>query len=243
MSATEIRRSVEVREGDGVAARRLMPASDWMSYDPFVLWENFSMSPGAALPARSQRGFEAVTYLLSGALRHEDASGNRSTVIAGGAQRFTAGRGLTYSETPVGDAGARGIRLWIDLPKRLKQIEPDYQQADADAFPAKEFDGGRIVTLAGEGSPLRLHTPVRLFDIHLDPGCTWRGVLPEGFRGLVYVAAGSAAVLGRDVDGGEACFLENPKQIRIEAREEVRLLACFGQPHGEPIASQGALVD
>lgn len=243
MSAIEIRKPVEMTEGAGVDIRRLMPVPGWTSYDPFVLWDHFSMPPQAGLPSHSHRGLEVVTYLLAGALRHEDALGNRSAVTAGGAQRFTAGRGLTHSEMPLGDVVARGIQLWISLPKRLRQVEPDYQQVDADAFSVKVLDGGRVVTVVGEGSPLRLRTPLRCHDIQLDPGCTWRDNVPDGFRGLVYVVSGSAAVLGRDVDNGHACFVENTKQIRIEAREESRLLACFGQPHGEPIMQQEASAD
>jgi redox-sensitive bicupin YhaK (pirin superfamily) len=234
---------VDVQEGAGVDIKRLMPVSGWMSHDPFVLWDHFSLSPQAGFPEHSHRGFEVITYLFSGAMRHEDSLGNRSTVTAGGAQRFTAGRGISHSEMPVGDAVTRGIQLWVNLPKRLKGIEPEYQQVDADEFPVKKMDGGQVITIVGEGSPLGLRTPMRYFDIHLDPGWTWRENIPEGYRGLVYVATGSAAVLGRDVDRGHACFVDNPRQLRVEAREESRLLACFGQPHGEPIQQRGPIVD
>lgn len=243
MSALEIREAVEVKEGMDVDVKRLMPVSGWMNYDPFVLWDHFYIPPHAGLPEHSHRGFEVITYLFSGAMRHEDTLGNRSTVTAGGAQRFTAGRGIAHSEMPVGEVITRGIQLWINLPQRLKKIQPDYQQVDADEFPVRKMEGGQVITIVGEGSPLRLQTPVQYFDIHLDPGWTWRENIPEGYRGLIYVVSGSAAVIGRDVDNGCACFMENPKQIRVEAREESRLLACFGQPHGEPIVQRGPVVD
>lgn len=242
-ASAELRRATEMKEGAGVDVRRLMPVAGCMSYDPFVLWDHFSVAPDAGLPDHSHRGFEAITYLFSGGMRHEDNIGNRSTVLAGGAQRFTAGAGITHSEMPVGGGVTRGIQLWINLPARLKSLEPDYQQVDIDEFPVKEVAGGRVVTLVGKGSPLRLHTPVQYLDIHLDPGATLREKVPQGYRGLIYAAKGSAAVAGKSLDHDHACFLDDPGELTIQAWEECRLMFCFGKPHREPIRQQGPFVD
>ncbi len=239
----EIRRATATREGVGVEVRRLMPVPGWMNYDPFVLWDHFSVSPDAGLPEHSHRGFEAITYMFSGGMRHEDNLGNHSAVLAGGAQRFTAGRGIIHSEMPVGNGTTRGIQLWINLPARLKGLEPDYQQVEIDEFPVRQVPGGRIVTIVGRGSPLRLHTPVHYLDVHLEPGVTLRERIPAGYRGLVYAAEGSAAVNGRALDHDHACFVDDPGELMVEAWEASRLMFCFGQPHGEPIRQHGSVVD
>lgn len=238
-----VRRAAEMKEGAGVDVRRLMPVPGWQNYDPFVFWDHFAISPETGFPEHSHRGFEAITYLLSGALRHEDNLGNRSTVIAGGAQRFTAGQGISHSEQPVGRGVVRGIQLWINLPRRLKTVEPDYQQVDADGFPHRRFDGGSVVEIAGRGSPLRLHTSMDYLDVRLDPGVAYRERVPAGYRGFVYVVGGSAAVNGRGLDGGEACFMDDPGEIQVESWQESRLMFCFGRPHGEPIRQHGPYVD
>ncbi len=244
MSANpEFRRATEMKEGAGVDVRRLMPVSGWMNFDPFVLWDHFSITPDAGLPDHTHRGFEAITYLFSGGMRHEDNLGNRSTVLAGGAQRFTAGRGITHSEMPVGDGVTRGIQLWINLPGKHKSLEPEYQQVDIDELPVRKFEGGRTITIVGKGSPMRLHTPVLYLDVHLDPGVTFREAIPSGYRGLIYAAEGSAAVGGKALDHDCAGFFDDPGTLMIEAWEECRLMFCFGKPHREPIRQHGPFVD
>jgi quercetin 2,3-dioxygenase len=237
------RHAIEVKEGENVDIKRLMPVSGWMNFDPFILWDHFSIMPDAGLPDHSHRGFEAITYLFTGGMRHEDNLGNRSTVLAGGAQRFTAGRGITHSEMPVGDGITRGIQLWINLPGKLKTLEPDYQQVDVDEMPVRKFDGGTIITIVGKGSPMRLHTPVLYLDVRLDPGATLREAIPPGYRGLIYAAEGSAAVGGKALDHEYACFADDPGTLMVEAWEECRLLFCFGRPHREPIRQHGPFVD
>ncbi len=238
-----VRRAVEMKEGAGVDLQRLMPVAGWHNYDPFVFWDHFIISPETGFPGHSHRGFEAITYVFTGAMRHEDNLGNHSTVVAGGAQRFTAGQGITHSEQPVGRATVRGIQLWINLPQRLKAITPDYQQVDVDSLPVHRFSGGHAVEIAGKGSPLRLHTPVEYLAVHLEPGAVHRAQVPEGYRGFIYVAEGSAAVNGRGLDVGEACFMEDPGAVHVEAWEESLLMFCFGRPHGEPILQNGPCVD
>ncbi|MGE0370547.1 MAG: pirin family protein [Gammaproteobacteria bacterium] len=238
-----VRRAVEMKEGAGVDVQRLMPVPGWLNFDPFVFWDHFAINPETGFPEHSHRGFEAVTYLFTGAMRHEDNLGNRSTVVAGGAQRFTAGAGIAHSELPVGRGTIRGIQLWINLPQRLKAIAPDYQQVDADMFPVRRFTGGHEVEIVGKASPLRLHTPVEYLAVHLEPGAVYRGQVPADYRGFVYVVDGAAAVNGRGLDAGEACFMEHPGGIQVEAWQESLLMFCFGRPHGEPIRQNGPYVD
>lgn len=238
-----VRRSVGVSEGAGAEVRRLMPVSGWMNYDPFVLWDDFSVAPDAGLPDHPHRGFEIITWMRAGAMRHEDSLGNASTVLPGGAQRVTAGRGIVHSEMPQGGVTARGIQLWINLPRRLKGMEPGYEQVDADRFPRKTVAGGSVVTIVGEGSPLELQTPVRYLEVRLEPGASWVEALPEGWRGIVYAVEGAMCVRANEIDSGMACFLETAGPVRVEAREDCVLMVCFGRPHGEEIRQHGPFVD
>lgn len=239
-----IHQAVEMSEGAGARVRRLFPVPrGLMNFDPFVLWDNFRIAAGAGFPMHSHRGFEAVSYLFQGAMTHEDSLGNRSTVLSEGAQRFTAGRGITHSEMP-GDAGATtGIQLWINLPKRLKSVHPAYQQADADQLPCYEIDSGRVRVIVGEGSPVELKTPVRYLDIRLKAGGQLKEIIPDEFRGFVYMAEGQADISDNEIDAGGALLTEGGTELLVTAKTDLRCMCCFGQPHGEPILQHGGVVD
>jgi len=237
-------KALEVPEGDGVTVRRLMPVHGLRNFDPFVLWDHFDIS-GNGFPDHPHRGFEAITYMFAGGMQHADNLGNKSTVTAGGAQRFTAGRGLVHSEMP--DGHAAGIQLWINLPKRLKGIDPAYQQVDAADFPEEEIDGGRVRTIVGEGSPLALHTDVEYLDIRLNASASLTRNVPAGFRGLICVVEGSATIADQEVSTGNACYVDantnGTEAITIKATEASKLMWCFGVPHGEPTLQHGPFVD
>lgn len=241
--AMEVRQAAEMQEGAGVQVKRLMPVPGWSNYDPFVLCDHFRLGPGTGFPEHPHRGFEAITYLFEGAMRHEDNLGNRSTVLAGGAQRFTAGRGISHSEMPGTGEVTSGVQLWINLPASLKETEPGYQQVDAAEVPVRTARGARIAVIVGAASPMELLTPVLYLDVLVEPGATVSEDIPDGFRGFVYTVSGSIAVGGSMVDAGEACFMDDPGEIEVEGWEESRLLICFGAPHGEPIRQHGPFVD
>lgn len=226
----EILRATAVQEIAGVDVQRLLLPADRSQYGPIIAWEQFSIAPSAGLPEQRDSGEEIVTYLLAGALRHEDESGKQATVCAGGVQRISAGRGLSHAALAQGGVPARGIRLRIGVPGRQGRNVPSFQQVDADRFPSKEITGGYLITLIGEGSPLELTGDVSCYDVHLDPGASWYDVVPAGCRGLVYAVSGSAAVGANGIDQGDACFFDDPGRIRIEAWEECRLLYCIVRP-------------
>lgn len=238
-----IKTAVTMEEGAGVTVKRLMPVAGWRNYDPFVLWDDFSISPGNGFPDHPHRGFEAITYLFNGSIEHRDNLGNHTTVFSGGAQRFTAGSGLIHSEMPHAEGVTRGIQLWINLAKKNKGIAPSYQQVDDGEFPIEEFEGGRVKTLVGDGSPLQLMTPVRYLDVTLRGGAHFSPTLPPRFRGFYYVVEGTIRWGETTINSGQACFFEQDEPPQIEAVEESRILVCGGQPHGEPIYQHGPYVD
>ncbi len=241
MNREVVEDAVETMEGAGVEVRRLFPVSRRRNHDPFVLWDHFSIGAGTGFPEHPHRGFEAITYLFAGGMEHADNLGNRSVVQAGGAQCFTAGRGIRHSEMPVG--GARGIQLWINLPQRLKSLPPGYQQVDAAALPERSLADGRLRIIVGEGSPLRLHTPLEYLDLALEAGGRHRHLPPPGLRGLVYLVEGEAVAGGHPLAAGQALFLPGATPVDIEARRPSRLMLAFGRPHGEPIHQHGPYVD
>lgn len=229
-----------VPEGDGVTVNRLMPVHGLLNFDPFVLWDHFDIAAGG-FPDHPHRGFEAITYLFAGGMKHADNLGNRGTVHAGGAQRFTAGAGIVHSEFP--DGHAAGIQLWINLPARLKSLPADYQQLQAAEIPEYTGNGVRIRTIVGNGSPISLHTPVEYLDIAMSEGTALRRSIPTGFRGFAYVVDGGLEVTGQRVVAGQALLVENEAGLSVTANEATRLMWCFGAPHHEPIRQRGPYVD
>ncbi len=243
MSTISFRRATVMKEGAGANVKRLMPLQGFMNFDPFVLWDDFSVAPGAGFPTHPHRGFEAITYMFEGTMQHKDNLGNESTVSAGGAQRFTAGSGIEHSEMPAPDSVSRGIQLWINLPRSKKAIAPDYQQVDVDQFPETPVKSGTIRTIVGDGSPLRLHTPVRYLDVRLHSDGHYEDTVESGYRGLIYLVEGTIRIGERTLNSGESCFVEGPDRIDITAMASARFMVCLGTPHGEPIRQRGPYVD
>jgi redox-sensitive bicupin YhaK (pirin superfamily) len=239
----ETRHALTMKEGDGADVKRLMPVQGFMNFDPFVLWDHFDVKPGAGFPDHPHRGFEAITYIFSGSMKHKDNLGNESTVTSGGAQRFTAGKGLIHSEMPSPEGNTEGIQLWINLPQSLKTIAPDYQQVDAQDFPEQIIEKGKIRVIVGEGSPLKLKTSVRYLDVNLESGGQLRENVSDEFRGVVYVVAGNIILNGNTVGAGNASFIDGFEEILVTANEPSRFMVCFGKPHGEPIRQNGPFVD
>jgi hypothetical protein len=232
-----------MQEGAGAQVQRLFPVVGFMHFDPFVLWDHFQVTPGNGFPDHPHRGFEAITYMFHGSMRHTDNLGNSSTVTPGGAQRFTAGQGLVHSEMPGSEGINEGIQLWINLPRRLKTLAPDYQQVDVDDFPLLQLERGCVRTLVGEGSPLRLHTPVCYQELQLDRGGEYEHTLPSEWRGLLYVVGGQIRVGEQVATAGQACFAEDIDKLHITADVASHLMLCFGQPYDEPIHQHGPFVD
>jgi quercetin 2,3-dioxygenase len=241
---TQILRDVTVvPEGDGVDVKRLFPLQGYMNFDPFVLWDHFDIGPGRGFSDHPHRGFEAITYMFQGGMNHKDNLGNESFVTPGGAQRFTAGRGMVHSEMPAEEGYSNGIQLWINLPKRLKQIAPSYQQVDDEQFPLHEENGVHVKTLVGEGSPLELNTEVLYQHIKLTDQARYNLDIKASMRGIVYILKGQVEIDSTEVTVGEALFIEDQQRVEIVSQGDSELIICFGEPHNEPIYQHGPFVD
>ncbi len=233
--------ALTVPEGDGVLVKRLMPVrGGLMNFDPFVLCDHFDIESGG-FPDHPHRGFEAITYMFDGGMKHTDNLGNSSTVLGGGLQRFTAGKGLVHSEMPKGRAN--GIQLWINLPKRLKKIEPSYQQVDAEQIPREQQGGVLVRTIVGEGSPTRLQTPALYLDVSMDKGSLYQRDIAEGMRGFVFVIEGEVSLNHEALVAAQAAFFSQSELLSFMAKDSCRFIMCFARPHGEPIHQHGPYVD
>jgi redox-sensitive bicupin YhaK (pirin superfamily) len=229
-------------EGDGAEVVRLFPLrSGRMNYDPFVLFDHFFLEAGTGFPTHPHRGFEAITYLFEGGMQHKDNLGNNSTMTAGGAQRFTAGAGIEHSEMP--DGKSSGIQLWINLPKALKTIQPDYQAVAAGQIPEQAFDGGVRRIIVGEGSPLTLRTPIRYEDITLQPAGFYQTSFSMEEQALIYVVEGEVEIEGHSVKQQQAAYLAGLDEVILSSETGARLILCLGLPHHEPIRQYGPYVD
>ncbi|NOY61636.1 MAG: pirin family protein [Gammaproteobacteria bacterium] len=238
-----IRPAVAMQEGAGAQVKRLFPLSGWMNFDPFVLFDDFSIAPGSGFPEHPHRGFEAITYLFEGSIEHKDNLGNHSTVGAGGAQRFTAGSGLVHSEMPADKGLSRGIQLWINLPQRLKALPPSYQQVDSKQIPEQRFNGGVRRIIVGQDSPVTLNTETRYEEIKLDAGAQLSENIDPGYRGFIYLVTGEISANGHTLRSGEAYYLDEVEKLSTRATKPSHFMLCLGRAHGEPIRQRGPFVD
>jgi redox-sensitive bicupin YhaK (pirin superfamily) len=240
----QILKAHEMMEGDGVTVRRLFPLSrSQLVADPFVLWDDFSIAPGAGFPTHAHRGFEAITYLFDGAMNHADDLGNNSTVTGGGAQRFTAGKGIQHSEMPGDNGTTTGIQLWINLPRSLKAIDPAYQQVDASDIPEAISDGVTVREIVGDGSPLVLKTSVYYAEIILQPSASYRLPVAKGMQGVIYLQQGEVIVDGDMLSIGDALLVNDNDQPTLTANTRARIMVALGRPHHEPVRLSGGFVD
>jgi len=234
--------AVETEEGAGAMVKRVFPTQHLRHFDPFALLDEFFVEPPAGFPDHPHGGFEAVTYMLEGGFHHRDSLGNDSVVMAGGVQRFTAGKGIVHSELPGTRGLNRGLQLWVRLSSRLRGMKPDYQQVEPSAIPEKVSKGSRIRTVVGEGSPVELHTKVVYLDVTLLPRSEFAYDVGSELSVMMYVLEGGLT-LGRSKLGrGEAGLLTTGERVEAAADGETRFVLIGGKPHGEPIVLRGSFV-
>ncbi|MBD3347443.1 MAG: pirin family protein [Chitinivibrionales bacterium] len=238
----KIWRAIEMPEGDGAVVKRLFPTPAMSPIDPFILLDEFFVGPDAGFPDHTHRGFEAITYMLEGGFNHKDNLGNNSMATEGGAQRFTAGKGIVHSEMPGNFSVNHGFQLWVNLPKKSKQIAPSYQLVNAREIPVTHENGVSISTLAGDTGPIELHTPVHYRHIAMEKNAHYHLSIPESHRGFCYVYHNSAAFNGTGIDAEQAIMLFD-RTIEITALDNVKLIAITGTPWNEPIKLNGPFVD
>jgi redox-sensitive bicupin YhaK (pirin superfamily) len=210
----------------------------------------------AGFPPHPHRGFETITYMLEGHMRHEDHLGNVGLLQSGGVQWMTAARGIIHSEMPEQEQGAmRGFQLWLNLPAKDKLGDPGYRDIPASEIPRLTSQSGvEVVVIAGQfddgqvrqqGAVQRPHTEPYLFDLHLPAGSHIAPRLPQGHRAMLYVYQGSLQLPGaspQSVAAGRLVRLSDQGELHLHSQDGARLLLIAGKPLGEPIVQYGPFV-
>jgi len=245
-------------EGGGFVVRRPLPSAGLDHLDPFLLVDELGpvdYPPGQAVgaPDHPHRGFETVSYILEGAIEHEDSAGHRGRIGPGDVQWMTAGAGIVHSEEPARDlmergGRAHGFQIWVNLPARLKMTTPRYQELTAARIPRAETADGRArgVIIAGEALGVKAVidtlTPIVYQDWTLDPGGEVELAIAPDHRVLVYAFGGAVEIAGREVRDGQLAVLGAGDAVRLRGAPSGRVLVLAGVPHGEPVARYGPFV-
>ncbi len=246
-------------DGAGVRLTRVFGGSGVEQFDPFLMLDEFgSENPDeyiAGFPPHPHRGFETVTYMLEGRMRHEDHMGNVGLLNSGGVQWMTAARGIIHSEMPEQEEGAmRGFQLWLNLPGKSKLADADYQDIQPEHIPRLSTGKGvEVVVIAGTfddgqitqaGAVQRPDTEPHYFDLHMPAGSSIAPVIPDGHRVLLYVYEGSLDIEGQPqtVTTSRMVRLSEQGALQLSSAAGARVLLIAGKPLREPIVQYGPFV-
>lgn len=252
----QIIQGVATSDGAGVSLTRVLTGKLQRRLDPFLMLDAFgSDDPDdyiAGFPDHPHRGFETITYMLAGRMRHRDSAGHEGLLENGGMQWMIAGRGAIHSEIPEQEDGLmEGFQLWLNLPARNKMAAPWYKDFPADEIPAYRTPEGVIVkVIAGSsngvaGAMTREVTEPLYLDIHLPAGSRFATALPPGHNAFLYVYRGSVNVEQTRIESQRMGILENSPDsdgIELMAEDEARLILIAGKPLHEPIVQYGPFV-
>jgi len=241
-----------------VKLTRVIGTQDLPELDPFLMLDEFGTDKPedylAGFPEHPHRGFETVTYMLDGRMRHRDNHGNEGLLTPGSVQWMTAGRGLVHSEMPEQESGRmRGFQLWVNLPAKDKMTAPKYQEFAPDRIPVTHpATGVSVKVIAGQvgdtvGPIVQPATDPLYLDVHLAAGASWDYALPEGHHAFAYVYEGAATV-GQDegaraLELREMAVLGGGSQLHLRAGSQgAQLILVAGRPLREPVARHGPFV-
>ncbi|KAL5206262.1 hypothetical protein ABZP36_034471 [Zizania latifolia] len=235
-------------EGVGAIVRRSIGRFELRYFDPFLVLDEFSVSASAGFPDHPHRGFETVTYMLEGAVTHEDFEGHRGTIKAGDVQWMTAGRGIVHSEMPAGPGTSRGLQLWVNLSSHNKMIEPRYQEIQSKDIAGTSCDGVTVRVIAGQSmgarSPVFTRTPTMYLDFTVRPHAAARQAVCATWNAFAYVLEGEGVFGGEKAGPHHVLLLGQGDGVEVWNRSDkpLRFLLIAGEPIGEPVAQLGPFV-
>jgi redox-sensitive bicupin YhaK (pirin superfamily) len=247
-------------DGAGVKLKRSIATRTLDYLDPFLLFDHFGSENSedyiAGFPMHPHRGIETVTYMLAGAVKHRDSSGNSGIIRAGDVQWMTAGGGIMHEEMPQLEGGRLdGFQLWVNLPARLKMTRPRYQEVASQDIPSVERENGvQIRIIAGavggaQGSVKEIAADPTYLDVSVPAKASLTHPIPKGHTAFAYVFAGAGSFGGTDdVDGEQVTaphlvVFTDGDQVQIKASDQaLRFLLISGKPLNEPVARYGPFV-
>lgn len=245
-----------VSDGAGVQLTRIIGSPHLNMLDPFLMFDAFGSDKPqdyiAGFPPHPHRGFETVTYMLEGRMRHEDSAGNAGVIETGGVQWMTAGKGIIHSEMPEQKEGRlAGFQLWVNLPAKEKMSKPKYQEFDAEQIPVAKLDNGtEIKVIAGQTdsgvsgvinnpfvNPLYLH-------VFLPAGVTFEQTVKETDNTFLYLMKGQIQIGDKQrlLNAGQLAVLETGSKVRVYSERDTEFVMVSGQPLKEPVARGGPFV-
>ena len=256
--------SIRTLEGGGFPVRRPFPTPQLMQVDPFLLLDhlgpvNWGPGEGIGAPDHPHRGFETVTYLLSGGFQHKDSAGHAGKLSPGDVQWMTAGSGVVHSELPsddfMRDGGVmHGFQIWVNLPARDKMMQPHYQEIPATGIPTAASADGKVQVrvIAGESlgksAVIETRTPIYFLHFTIQPGGAVVQDVPAGYNALVYLILGCVQLGkgGKTAREGQMAQLGDGDSVRLAVAGDAAMPAEFlllaGQPLNEPVARYGPFV-
>lgn len=246
-----------VLEGGGFPVRRPTAMGSLMS--PFLLLDEMGpvhWEPGQAIgaPAHPHRGFETVTYMIQGAMQHEDSAGNKGDLNPGDVQWMTAGKGIIHSELPQDDflktgGVSHGFQIWVNLPAKNKMMEPRYQDIESTKIPKATSPDGKVWANVIAGSTLGVEAvidtviPITYIHMKIKKGGTHTQHIETGLNSMVYVFGGTLHVGDNSVHDGQLGLLTDGDEVVLRAIDEDAEFLILGGPEiNEPIARYGPFV-
>jgi len=243
-------------DGAGVKLTRVLTQPLQQRLDPFLMLDAFATdNPDdyiGGFPDHPHRGFETVTYMIAGRMRHRDSAGHEGLLQNGGVQWMTAGRGVIHSELPEQEDGRmEGFQLWLNLPAKDKMSAPWYRDIQNESIPEFRTEDGvtaRVIAGASHGiggAVTRDGTEPLYLDLHFEAGANFSQALPPGHNAFVYVYRGALRVGETEVPAQRMAILKNSADsdgVRLHAEGPSRALLIAGRPLKEPIAQYGPFV-
>ena len=241
-------------DGAGVSLMRLIGQPMLDMLDPFLMLDYFASDEPdqylAGFPAHPHRGFQTVTYMLAGKMRHQDSLGNEGVIGQHGVQWMSAGSGVIHSEMPEQTQGLmQGFQLWVNLPAKDKMSAPGYQEFPADDIAREDFEGGFVRIVAGktaqgtEGPVKQLDIDPIYMHINLQQGGSFSQPINNTANAFAYVIKGMVNIAGSKVSQGYLVVLDNGDGVEMQAlADDSQVLLVAGEPIGEPVARGGPFV-
>lgn len=245
-------------DGDGVRLTRVIGSPQLNLFDPFLLLDTFeSDDPDdyiGGFPTHPHRGFETVTYLLNGRMRHKDSAGHEGVIEPGGVQWMTAGKGILHSEMPEQENGLlKGFQLWVNLPASAKMSEPKYQEFPPESTPLEQREDGSLIRVISgvtnhgtEGPISNEYTEPVYMDVQLPAGIEFNQLIAPQHNAFIFLVDGQLSIAGegnQSLNKNQLGLLSTGENIRVLASDQgVRFLLVAGKPLHEPVARGGPFV-